>query len=88
MNRLEQKVEKLKKTFPGIQGIKLTENGRGVWLGDAAEGGEIDGIPAADYYGEFRGGYPWRSPKLEKACKEMGLFIEWDSPGTLSAWPD
>lgn len=45
------------------------------------------GTPAADYYGEFRGGYPWIHPDLEKAVKNYGYFIEWYDPGTLRAYP-
>lgn len=37
----------------------------------------------ADYYGEFRGGYPWINPALEKALEEIGCFLEWMNPGAL-----
>lgn len=37
----------------------------------------------ADYYGEFRGGYPWINPKLEKALESIGCFLEWQNPGAL-----
>lgn len=47
-----------------------------------------EGTPAADYYGEFRGGYPWIHPDLEEAVKEIGYRIEWWDPGTLVAYPD
>ena len=46
-----------------------------------------EGVPAADYYGEFRGGYPWIHPDLEKAVEEIGFQIEWYDPGTLFAYP-
>lgn len=85
MTRVEQKAEKLKKMFPGIRGIK-PEGSNSIHLGDAAEGGEIDELPAADYYGEFRSGYPWISPKLVKAVDSIGYFIEWYDPGTLKAY--
>ena len=39
---------------------------------------------AADYYGEFRGGYPWINPKLEKFAESLGAYWEWDSPGSIS----
>lgn len=38
----------------------------------------------ADYYGEFRGGYPWVNPKLESWAKERGCFWEWINPGALT----
>lgn len=78
-------VNKLNKLFPDIRGIKVYKD-TGIWLGDAAEGGTIDGSPAADYYGDFHGGYPWRHPKLERALDSMGYFIEWHDPGSLTAW--
>ena len=31
-----------------------------------------DGLPAHDYYGEFRDGLPWIDPKLEKLIKTIG----------------
>lgn len=92
MTRLEQKIEKLKRQFPGIHGIKPAgeKEAKPAWihLGDVAEGGQIDELPAADYYGEFRGGYPWINPKLEAAIKAIGYHIEWYDPGTLRAYPD
>lgn len=92
MTRLEQRIEKLKKQFPGIHGIKAGEAWgsavNSIHLGDAAEGGQIDELPAADYYGEFRGGYPWISPKLEAAVKGIGYHIEWYDPGTILAYLD
>lgn len=37
----------------------------------------------ADYYGEFRGGYPWIHPALEKWAEERDLTVDWYDPGTL-----
>lgn len=39
----------------------------------------------ADYYGEFRGGYPWINPKLEEGLKAIGFgyYLEWVNPGQL-----
>ena len=45
-----------------------------------------EGIPAADYYGEFRGGYPWIHPDLEKAIKKYGYEIEWQNAGEIKAY--
>ncbi len=44
-----------------------------------------DGL--ADYYGEFRGGYPWIHPELEAWAERHGCFIEWQDPGTLKVYP-
>lgn len=45
----------------------------------------IDGCDSryADYYGEFRGDYPWVHPELEKWAQERDLIIDWYDPGTL-----
>lgn len=45
----------------------------------------IDGCNShyADYYGEFRGGYPWVHPALEKWAEERNLTVDWYDPGTL-----
>lgn len=45
-----------------------------------------NGDQAADYYGEFRGGYPWINPKLEEIVDKAGCMLEWESPGALSVW--
>lgn len=42
-----------------------------------------EGDDAADYYGEFRGGYPWINPTLENFAKENGCYWEWDNPGCI-----
>lgn len=44
------------------------------------------GDDAADYYGEFRGGYPWINPKLEKLAKEVGGYWEWVDPGSIALY--
>jgi len=79
-------VKRLNRLFPDIDGIKPYKT-NGIWLGNAAEGGTIDGLAAADYYGEYRGGYPWVNPKLEEVLGKSGYFIEWYDPGSLTAWP-
>lgn len=33
-----------------------------------------------DYYGEYRGGYPWISDKLEALAEKAGGFWEWENP--------
>jgi len=75
----------LKAMFPNIDGIHAQGEEK-VHLGNAAEGGEIDEFNAADYYGEFRGGYPWINEKLKEAVEGMNYLIEWHDPGTLIAY--
>lgn len=36
-----------------------------------------------DYYGEFRGGFPWVSDELEKFAEKHGRHIEWVNPGAI-----
>lgn len=47
-----------------------------------------DGGYFADYYGEYRLGYPWVHPKIEKWAKDRGLFWEWENPGCLALYWD
>jgi hypothetical protein len=37
----------------------------------------------ADYYGEFRGGYPWIHPNLEAFAKSKNMFWDWVNPGQI-----
>lgn len=41
-------------------------------------------LPVIDYYGEYRGGYPWIHPLIEEKAKALGLSIEWESPAAIS----
>lgn len=45
-----------------------------------------DGLGAIDYYGEYRGGYPYISPKLEAFAKANGCFWEWNNPSSISLY--
>lgn len=38
------------------------------------------GHDTCDYYGEFRGGYSWIHPTLEKIADKHGYGIEWENP--------
>lgn len=44
------------------------------------------GDNAADYYGEYRGGYPWINPKLEKLAIDNGCYWEWFNPGAIGLY--
>ena len=37
-----------------------------------------------DYYGEFRGGYPFIHEKLEEIAEEFDGYWEWKNPGSIS----
>lgn len=43
-----------------------------------------NGHDTCDYYGEYRGGYPWVNPVLEKLADELGFFWEWDNAACIS----
>lgn len=42
-----------------------------------------DGNGFVDYYGEFRGGYPYINPALEQWAKDNGGMWEWMHPGAI-----
>ncbi len=42
-----------------------------------------DGKDFADYYGEFRGGYPYIKPALVEWAKKLGMYWEWQHPGSI-----
>lgn len=42
-----------------------------------------DGKDSADYYGEFRGGYPWINPALESWAEKRGYNWQWENPGAI-----
>ena len=42
-----------------------------------------DGGYFADYYGEFRDGYPWIDPALEKWAENKACYWDWESPGSI-----
>lgn len=50
---------------------------------------EIDGVDekfeaaAIDYYGEFKGGYPWICKKLEEYAEDNNGFWEWENPACV-----
>lgn len=54
---------------------------RGTEILVSAEGG--DAQLWADYYGEFRGGYPYINQALESFAKKHGMYWEWENPGAI-----
>lgn len=45
------------------------------------------GDGAADYYGEFRGGYPYIDPALEAFATKYGMYWDWVNPGQIAMYP-
>jgi len=93
---VEKAILVLQQMFPGIHGIRagvegdIASEGQ-IHLGDAAEGGEIGELPAADYYSED---YEEKvyvmnvHKKLRDALDKLGYGIEWYDAGTLYAYPE
>lgn len=86
--KVERTISQLKRKFPKIGDIKPIEEfaprfSDGLWFMQAAEGGEIKGMPAADSYGDY--GYDIH-PDLQKELDRLGLYVEWYDPGTLLAY--
>lgn len=74
-------IEALKEEFPGISGIcdasewsGKYEPGEVIHLGDAAEGGEIDGLPACDYDAYFHD--PQEEVYILGVHKALAAFLE------------
>ena len=92
--KTERVVKKLSRKFPKIDGIKVLSDWDndptsvvGLFLGDAAEGGEIDGLPAADYYITDPDWEFGVNPRLTKELDKLGYYAEWHDAGTLMAYP-
>ena len=75
MNQLEAKIKAMG-FYPFVRESWYGGEGENLYV--SAEHGD----DAADYWGEFHGGYPWINPKLEKLCKP-GEFWEWENPGCI-----
>ena len=85
-------VKKLIEAFPSIDGIHVARKEYGVdaiHLGNVAEGGEVNGLPAADYYNED---YKERfyvfgvHKALVNKLDELGFYAECYDPGTYLAY--
>jgi hypothetical protein len=59
-----------------------------VRLGCEYLGDDEDPGPPGDYYGEFRGNYPWIDPRLEKLADKAGGYWEWENPAVISLYLD
>jgi len=85
-------LEKLIKSMPIAIGIYDEQVKPPVFISENDHGRKVIVLSAedensylfADYYGEFRGGYPWVNPALESWARERGFYWEWQNPGALS----
>ncbi len=91
---IDEVIEQLKNRFPDIEGITAANEWdpsyeRGIFLGDAGEGGMIGDVPAANYYNEA-GSDIYDDfgvhNELVAALTEFGYYPEWNDPGTLLAF--
>jgi hypothetical protein len=71
----------VRKAFTALKEIDAPVFVRDNYLMISAE--DNDNEIWADYYGEFRGGYPWVNPKVEQILSDNGLYAEWEDPGTI-----
>ena len=42
-----------------------------------------EGDDAMDYYGDYRGGYPWINPVLEQFAENNNAYWEWHDGGSI-----
>lgn len=78
-NRDTQEIEQVEialEVYPGEE-----------WGAIAVISGE-DGSGLIDYYGEFRCGYRWIHPEIERLAAEAGVQLEWIDPGTVGVYAD
>lgn len=66
------------RTDPVIRPTLFVDRETGLLCLSAEDGGYF-----ADYYGEYRGGYPWVDVRLEEWAAARGLVWEWRDPGTV-----
>lgn len=45
-----------------------------------------DGKNLVDYYGNYRGGYPYIDPILEKFAADNNCYWEWENPGCIGLY--
>ena len=93
MKTITEAVAILQKQFPEIKGIKDGKEwdcAEAIHLGNAAEGGTINGMPAADMNAPTvfeECGYEYGvHQKLAEALDDLGYFPEFYDAGTLLAW--
>lgn len=83
-------VNKIEDEFSDISGCVI-KSGNTVFLGDVAEGGMIDGLPACNYYGYESNPKEriWElgvHRKLKKLIEDAGWFVVCYDPGTYFAY--
>lgn len=91
MNRTSNFVVKqMKRAFPDITGVEVRDKDM-IFLGDVAEGGTIDNLPACDYYGfdcdpQERIWIMGVHKDLREFMEDHGWFVECHDPGTYFAY--
>ena len=73
-NKETRELETVNKTIPASSIIE--RDGRIFLSGE-------DGLGLVDYYGEYRDGYPYINPDIEKAATKAGGYWEWENPGAI-----
>ena len=91
MTKAETVVRQFNRRFPDTKGVEVRDENR-IFLGNIAEGGEIDEIPAADYYGYEMDPQEkiWElgvHKQVIEFLRDRGWFAEWYDPGTMFAFP-
>ena len=89
--KAETLVKLIEKRFPEIDDVRVNKSDE-VFLGNVAEGGTIDGLPACDYdacsYDPHEISYVLGvHRKLAKVVENAGWFVECCDPGTYHAYP-
>ena len=83
IKKIKEKIEALTaETFDGKEPVTPTVFYRDDTLFVSGE----DGGYFADYYGEYRGGYPWIDARLIKIATDAGMFWEWENPGCIGLY--
>ena len=86
IDRYEGKIEKIKAELSKLKG--LSGRSPDIFIRDGLlKVSAEDGEDFADYYGEFRGGYPYIDKRLEKIADKYDTYWEWDNPGVITLFP-
>lgn len=87
MKKLSTQIKDINRLGFGFAVLESRSLAEGILLLTSERCGDIDDPSykgeALDYYGEFRGGYPWIHPELESWAAKNGFFWEWENPGTI-----
>lgn len=62
-------------------GVPVFERSDIEYFGISAE--DEESYKWVDYYGEYRGGYPYVAEEIANTLRKYDLFAEWENPGAL-----